>query len=77
MNVQNLSDVLSLCSEEDYEMQNDHTGTPSQIFNVNPEDLTTIPSVKDVVDRSNHSWHHRECYLEECVSVHSSIVLSS
>jgi hypothetical protein len=76
MNVENLSDILALSSEEHNQVENDHTGTPSQIFNVDPENLTTVPGVENVVDGSYHSWHHRECNLEKRVPVHSTIVLS-
>ena len=75
--MENLSNVFPLCSEENYQVENDHTGTPGQVFNVYPENLTAIPCVKNVVDRSNHSWHHRECNLEKRVPVHTTIVLSS
>lgn len=75
--MKDLSDILSLSSKEYDQMESDHAKTPNKVFNIDPKNLTAVPCVKDVVDRSNHSWHHRKSNLEKSVPIHSSIVLSS
>ena len=50
MDVEYLSDVLTLSSEKYDQVENDHASAPDKVFDVDPENLTAVPGIKDVVD---------------------------
>ena len=56
-------------------MEDDHDSSHRDAFNVDPENLPSIPCVEQVVGAGGHRWQVNERNLEQCVPIHALVVL--
>lgn len=67
-------DVLLLRPHNDNGVQNNHDCAHTDAFDVDPENLTPIPGVEQVVGARRNGWHVRKRDLKEGVPVQPFVV---
>lgn len=72
--VENLLDIFVLGAQNDDNMQNYHRKTDKNALEVNPEDLTTVPSVDYVVETGRNDRNVHKSDLKERISVDSLVI---
>jgi hypothetical protein len=69
-----ISKVLFLGPQNDDHVKDAHYGSHDDALNVDPEYLTTVPGVPQIVDGGCDGWHVDEGDLEESVAIDSLVV---
>lgn len=56
-------------------MEDDHEDGGDDALNINPEDLSPVPSVVQVVYVGSYDWHEHKRYLYQSIPVEFFVIL--